>query len=222
MKHNETQNPKKKGSIWIIAGLLLIAAALLLTAGNLYEQNRAQTAAQRTLAQLTPQTQTVSQPQVSAQPIADEPRYTEPDLPDYRLAPKMEMPAQTVDDVRYIGVLEIPALELELPVAEEWSYETLELAPCRYSGSAYQDDLVICGHNYPAHFGLLRTLGQGDRVYFTDMDGNVFTYAVLELEALSATDVQDMQIGDWELTLFTCAVGGQSRIAVRCERLSPA
>ena len=40
---------------------------------------------------------------------------------------------------------------------------------------------------------------------------------VAALEVLSPFDVEEMTTGDWDLTLFTCTVGGQSRIAVRCE-----
>ena len=30
------------------------------------------------------------------------------------------------------------------------------------------------------------------------------------------TSVQEMTDGDWDLTLFTCTVGGKSRVTVRC------
>lgn len=45
-------------------------------------------------------------------------------LPDYMLCPDMEMPVKTIEGVDYIGILTIPALELELPVISEWSYPT--------------------------------------------------------------------------------------------------
>ena len=63
----------------------------------------------------------------------------------------------------------------------------------------------------------LNNLSQGDEITFTDMDGNLFRYEVAALEVLSPFAVEEMTTGDWDLTLFTCTVGGQSRIAVRCE-----
>ena len=50
------------------------------------------------------------------------------------------------------------------------------------------------------------------------MDDNVYTYQVVGLETLNPTDVEGMESGDWDLTLFTCTVGGQSRVTVRLER----
>ncbi len=30
-------------------------------------------------------------------------------------------------------------------------------------------------------------------------------------------DVEEMITGDWDLTLFTCTLGGQTRVTVRCQ-----
>ena len=139
-------------------------------------------------------------------------------IPDYVLSPNMEMPVETINGIDFIGVLRIPALELELPIISEWNYPNLKSAPCRYSGSAYLNNMIICAHNYSSHFGRLKSLREGDVVQFTDMDDNVYTYQVVGLETLNPTDVEGMESGDWDLTLFTCTVGGQSRVTVRLER----
>ena len=76
--------------------------------------------------------------------------------------------------------------------------------------------MIILAHNYSTHFGTLKDLGIGDPVTFTDADGNVFRYEVLELETLMPSAIEKMESGDWDLTLFTCTVGGQSRVTVRC------
>ena len=192
MKHN--------GKGLIFTGLLLIAAALFLTGYNLFDQMRAQRSAAQAAAQLAERL----------------PQTRQTDVPDYLLTPEMEMPVETIDGVDYVGVLRIPALALELPVINQWSYPLLKIAPCRYSGSAYQNNLVLCAHNYASHFGNLKNLHIGDAVTFTDMDGNLFTYQVAELETLPPQATEEMENGDWDLTLFTCTVGGQSRVTVRC------
>ena len=191
---------KHKGKGLIFTGLLLIAAALFLTGYNLFDQMRAQRSAAQAAAQLAERL----------------PQTTKTDVPDYLLTPEMEMPVETIDGVDYVGVLRIPALALELPVINQWSYPLLKIAPCRYSGSAYQNNLVLCAHNYASHFGNLKNLHIGDAVTFTDMDGNLFTYQVAELETLPPQATEEMENGDWDLTLFTCTVGGQSRVTVRC------
>ena len=137
------------------------------------------------------------------------------DAPDYVLCPDMEMPVETINGIDYIGVLQIPLLELELPIASEWNYPNLKTAPCRYSGSAYLNNMIICAHNYSSHFGKLKSLSEGDVATFTDMAGNVFIYKMVERETLNSTDIEEMEDGDWDLTLFTCTVGGKTRVTIR-------
>ena len=201
---------KSKGSGFILAGLLLIAAALLLTGYNLWEENRAGDAAVEVAHQLVEIIPQVAEPEVPAEEIV-------PEMPLYVTYPEMEMPAAKIDSDLYIGILEIPALDLELPIMSSWSYPKLKVAPCRYTGSAYTKDLVIAAHNYKSHFGRLGNLALGDRITFTDVDGNVFTYEVAAQETLMPTAIREMTSGEWALTLFTCTVGGSYRVAVRCD-----
>ena len=91
-------------------------------------------------------------------------------------------------------------------------------SPCRCKGSAYLNNMILAAHNYTKHFGPIRRLLPGDEVIFTDVDGNIFDYSVAELEQLEGTDVDEMEAGEWDLTLFTCTLGGQYRITVRCVR----
>ena len=203
---------KNRGMVLIFFGLLLLAAALFLAAGNLYDASRAETSARLAVSRLEEYIPATD----SAQPSADWPLTEEMEPAGYLLNPDMEMPVQNIDGVDYIGILRIPALELELPVISGWSYGNLRIAPCRYSGSAYSNDLVIAGRNYGGHFGSLSALSPGDTVTFTDMEGNVFTYCVAEEEILQPAQTEQMVSGDWDLTLFTCTVGGRSRVTIRC------
>ncbi len=201
---------KRKGSVLIFTGLLLIAAALFITAFNLRTEAAARTASVRAadrLEALIP----AHTPRPAAVPGAV--------LPENVPETDMEMPVKTVDGVDYIGVIAVPSLSLELPVASEWSYERLKTSPCRYSGSVYSGDMVLCAHNYSSHFGQIKTLKPGDAVVFTDVDGNVYNYEVAELETLQPVAVDEMKSGEWDLTLFTCTIGGQTRVTVRCDRV---
>ena len=137
-------------------------------------------------------------------------------IPDYQLNPDMEMPKVKIQGNDYIGTLDIPALGLSLPVMGEWSYPKLKVAPCRYSGSAYQGEFVIAAHNYSRHFGRLNQLQAGDQVNFTDIDGNTFEYEAVEIQELEPTAIEEMTDSGWDLSLFTCTLGGQTRLTVRC------
>lgn len=195
----------RPGTRLMMGGLLLIAAALLLTGYNLWDNHRAGISAARIAAQLPGKTVTVR-----------ETAPGEEEIPDYLLNPEMEMPALEVEGNGYIGRLEIPALGLSLPVMEDWSYPKLRIAPCRYQGSVYTGDLIIAAHNYATHFGRLGSLVPGDMVTFTDTDGNTFVYQVAETQILQPTAISEMKAGEWELTLFTCTLGGKTRLTVRC------
>lgn len=196
---------RRRYKILIGVGLLLIAAALALVAYNIADAQRAAKSAAQALEALEQ-----ASPAVSA---------AEPDaVPAYVADPDMEMPTVTVEGNDYIGQLDIDALGLSLPVISEWSYPALKVAPCRYTGSAYQDNMIIAAHNYSSHFGRLSQLSAGDAVRFTDVDGHVFTYTVSQIEDLPGTAIEEMQAGDWDLTLFTCTLGGRTRVTVRCTR----
>ena len=102
------------------------------------------------------------------------------------------------------------------PVAVEYSDAQLRSTPCRYSGSALTEDLVIAGHNYRGHFGALSSLRVGDAVTVTCMDGEALFYTVAAFEVLQPNEAEALTAGTWALTLFTCTPGGRERLAVRC------
>lgn len=191
---------RRFGLALIITGLILISSAVGLVLYNLYTDSKASEGIDQILSQLTDSSEQSEQP-------------------DYIDNPDMEMPIKTIDNNDYIGKISFPRLELELPVISEWSYPNLRVAPCRYSGSVYLDNMVIAGHNYSSFFGPLRNMEIGDEVIFTDSDGNVFKYEVSDIQVLRPTAVENMITGDWDLTIFTCTIGGRTRLALRCDRL---
>lgn len=216
---------KRKGSVLMGLGLALILAAAILACYNILESRQAEQASEQVVQVLTrqlapPETIPEETRVQSAETQPEEPEIPEVTLPDYVRFPDMEMPIATVDGQDYVATVAIPALELELPVIAEWSYPALKKAPCRYQGSAYTGDLILMAHNYESHFGKIKNLRPGDRVTVTDMDGNVFSYEVVELEELPGSAVEDMEAGQWDLTLFTCTYGGRSRVTVRCDEVS--
>lgn len=220
MRNEKQSGRKQRGLLSITVGLLLIAAALFLASYNLYDELRAEQAARQVANKLDAYFPSEAAPEAFTNPAGDQEPLVSDErtvIPDYVLSPNMEMSVETINGIDFIGVLRIPTLELELPVISEWNYPNLKSAPCRYSGSAYLNNLIICGHNYTSHFGTLKNLWEGDIATFTDIDGNVFIYKMVERETLNPTDIEGMESGNWDLTLFTCTVGGQSRVTIRFE-----
>lgn len=205
-------NSKKKsggrlGKSLIILGLLLIATALFLTCKNIWDISKAGADSNSVLDKLVPIIEDATGPSA------------EEEVPDYILNPEMDMPVKVIDGVEYIGTISIEKTGVTLPIALELNRKNLKTSPCRYKGSAYKDDLIIAAHNYPSHFGKIKYLEIGDAVVIKDMDGNEFDYQVVSSEILKGTDIEQMMEGDWDLTVFTCTIGGRNRVTVRCERV---
>ena len=210
---------KHEGTVFITLGLLLIAAALSLVLYNFYEEMQAKNSVSQVVSLLDEclPVESTEEALADSREAPEEADYEEEQvIPDYILAPQKDMPVVTVKGKDYIGILKIPSLELELPIMNAWNEDNLKVAPCRYMGSAYLNDLIICGHNYKSHFLRLRKLHEDDTVSFRDVDGNVFIYKVAAMEAIPATAPEEMESGDWDLTLFTCTVGGRTRDTIRC------
>lgn len=129
---------------------------------------------------------------------------------------KKEMQSVAIEGNFYIGKLNILPLNLTLPVMKDWDYDKLTKSPCRYEGSVYEDNMIIIAHNYKGHFGRLYKLNKGDDILFEDVKGEEFSYKVDRVETLSSEDVDEIDALEWDLTLFTCTVGGRNRVTVRC------
>ncbi len=186
------------GTVLMMTGAVLLAAALTLYAYNRVENWRAGNEVSRIEEEL------------------------ETALEDSSILSTDEATEETVaelDGNTYIGTLSIDRFGLELPIMASWSYANLKLAPCRYSGRVVTDDLVICGHNYERHFGKLSGLEAGDLVTFTTVTGYLYTYEVTEVITIEPTAVDELLSGDWDLSLFTCTYGGQARVVVRLSQV---
>ena len=206
----------KDGAAAAIIGIALIVFSVGLMAYNIYSDRSAGRQSDEiaeTLRDLTEETTAEG-----AENYFDADIYTDiaDNTPLYEIEPEISMPEKELDGRYYIGVLYIDALDLRLPVMSELSYPGLRKAPCRYKGSAYTRDLIIAAHNYGTHFGRIKNLPMGSSVRLIDLDGNEFDYIVQSIETINGKNVDAMDKGDWDLTLFTCTYGGVDRITLRC------
>ena len=127
------------------------------------------------------------------------------------------MPVVEVEGQNYMGAINFPDLDRELPVLASYELEKLKTAPAVYHGTPQTGDLVICAHNYRSHFGPLQRLPIGAQVLLKAVDGNLYEYQVAATEVVSPFAVADVTSGEWDLTLFTCTLGGRTRYVVRCD-----
>jgi len=141
-----------------------------------------------------------------------------PDLtvPNENTSVSADMPEKEYLGYSMIGTLRISSVGIELPIMSSWSYELLEVAPCRYSGSVLTENMILMGHNYTSHFMSLLDVKIGDLVEFEDVNGVVYRYKVSKLESLHRSNIDKLE-DDFPLTLFTCTLGGINRVVIRCE-----
>ena len=198
------------GLMLMIIGISAVTAGLGLSSYNLWDNHRAGIQADTALYAIV---------QLWEEAEETEPTETPEASSEFPPDSGRELPVREVDGHRYIGMVSVPVIDMALPVQEDWSPALLKTSPCRYMGSPYRGDLIICAHNYDTHFGRLKNLLPGDEVIFTDVEENEFRYTVVELETLASTAVEEMKSGEWDLTLFTCTLGGHTRITVRCDLL---
>ena len=204
---------QKIGKICMALGALLILASAGLLAYNKWDADRADKASQQVLGELEDTLTKTMEEKTKADEAVLQPE----------LDPTQPMTEVELEGWNYIGYLSIPSIGLNLPVMSEWSYAGLKIAPGRYSGSTYADNMVVCAHNYAKHFSPIKWLAEGAEVYFTDMDGMCWSYEVSVVETIQPTQIEKMtekteDSENWDLTLFTCTTGGSARCAVRCVR----
>lgn len=203
-----TGRNKLIGILLIVCGLLLLSGGGGLAVHNAVESREAGEASHAALEEIE-----VSMPQL---------KLPEP------VELRTEMPKQEAKGYEYLGIVEIPDIDRKLPVLADYEFEWLTIAPCRFSGSYLTNDMILCSHNYPAHFDDIRYLSMGAPVVFTAVDGTVYEYEVTNRLTLQPDDLDillensenstDGQGEEWDLTLFTCDGTGQTRCVVRCMR----
>lgn len=204
----------KLGAACMVLGALLLLGALGLFGWNQAESGQAEAASAALLPRLSAVIEKNSTEKPS-QPFL-------PGTPAELLSPEEKQMTQVeIDGHSYIGYLTIPRLGLELPVMADWDYAKLKIAPCRFSGTTIEENLVVVAHNYRKHFGPIRRLEPGDEAAFVDMDGNVICYQVAAVDVLPPTAVEEVTSGSFDLALVTCTYGGKTRLVVYCDAYTP-
>lgn len=191
---------QKRACVLLLAGLLLICSALCIHLVQL----RQDTLAGQTAALLLQQLELNRMPDAVAGEQSDS-AVSDPLLP-----------ARQYMGYRIIGSLQIPSVNIHLPVLDDWDEAMLKVAPCRYRGSITDGNMIIMGHNYKSHFTPLRSIQPGAEILFTNVDGKVFRYRVAAIETLHRNEGEQLE-SQYPLTIFTCTPGGINRFVVRCE-----
>ena len=147
--------------------------------------------------------------------------------------PAVEMKEYGIED-EAIGVLEIPALELVMPVYLGASNSHLDAGAAVLGNTSapiggMSTNCVIAGHrgwHGADYFRHIDRLQVGDTVAITNL-WETLTYAVTDIQIIQPDQADKIKIqpGRDLLTLITChpyASGGRQRLVVCCERVRQA
>jgi len=195
---------KVRGLSLLAAGFLLLAAA-----GGLHLMQEQQDALAGENARILLQ----QLEHIQSSPVYAQPSPSVPDTTAPQSAPTM--PEADYLGYAMLGTIRVPAADIELPVLSNWDYDLLDVAPCRYTGSIPDGDMILMGHNYKSHFSRLRYAAPGDEVEFVDAAGTSYRYIVDRVDILHKNDGEFLP-SEHPLILFTCTRSGQDRIVLRC------
>lgn len=124
------------------------------------------------------------------------------------------MPSLVIDDESFSAVLTFPRQRAEFPLGS--SFRAHGGYPCRYTGSVYDNSLVIRGTNRPGQLDFIRELSVGDRIFVTDMTGARYTYTVSDILYVRSVDADFSADGLSDLTLLVDNVYAFETIQFRC------
>ena len=207
------------GILLMALGVIMITCSVVLFVNNQNEDKQAQESTEYYLPQLIDTIK--NNTENSTSDVSDD--ISSDDIEDSDTSKDSssgtDMTVVYIDGHGFIGYLSIPKLNLELPIMSELDYAKLKISPCRFYGSAKTANLIVGAHNYSRHFGQIGTLNADDEIYVTDMNGEIYRYAVVSIDILQPYEVDILTNEEYDLVLFTCTYGGQTRIAVGCDRI---
>lgn len=242
------------GALWIVLGCLVVAVASLLflrdragkqagwaadTLLNALSNKPAATAPPAEEAPIPTLAPVDAAAEVNATHLHDgddgslmtDAAYEQPDAPEMdqqELQTLINSIATSVGADGVVGVLNIPEIEVQLPIIGKWSSKLLKVSICRYSGGEPNapGNLVVIGHNYKngSHFGRLKKLEVGDEMFLAGLDGAQKRYVVYEIDTIKPDDFAALEPyrGECGLTLMTCYKDGTDRLLIRCEQVAEA
>lgn len=179
--------------IWVGVGLLVVAAvAMFLWQRGIQTSQPKAEALVQTMRTLIPEPQSA--------------------VPEARR--ENTMAVLPVDGADFLGILELPAYNSALPVCATWG-DTGQY-PCRLSGSVYDRTLQIGATSQTGQYDFYRELSVGDAVFFTDVEGNRFSYEISHIRHESSADQTVLQREDAALTLFIQNLYGFEYIVIFC------
>lgn len=121
-----------------------------------------------------------------------------------------------------VAKLEIPKINLETYVLENYSVQALTVSVTKFYGGEPNEigNFCISGHNYVVKnmFHNLKKLNVNDEIFLTDLKNRTYKYKIYKKETVLPKETECLsQItnGRIELTLITCTTDSSKRIILK-------
>lgn len=124
------------------------------------------------------------------------------------------------------GIINIPKINLEYPILEITTKETMKLSITKFWGDEVNQigNLCLAGHNNydGTMFGKTKKLEVGDIIELTDKQMIKKQYAIYNKYITDPNDisvVETQETGTRELTLITCYNGNKERLIIKAREV---
>lgn len=127
---------------------------------------------------------------------------------------------------KVIGKIKISKINLEYPILEKTSEESMKISISRFAGAEVNSlgNLSLAGHNNKdgTMFGKNKRLQIGDIIELTDLLDNTITYEIYKIFPTDPNDVTILGTEDEnmrEVTLITCTKGHEQRLIIKAREI---
>lgn len=123
---------------------------------------------------------------------------------------------------KVIGIIKIPAIDLEYPIIDKTTKETMRISISKFSGGEINEigNVALAGHNNYSGtmFGKNKNLKIKDKIYLTDLTRRTIEYEIYNIFVTDPNDTSILETEDKakrELTLITCKNGRLERLIIK-------
>ena len=134
---------------------------------------------------------------------------------------------EQIEGHKVVGIIRIPKIDLEYPILETTSKETLSLSITKFWGNKINEigNVTLAGHNNlnGTMFGKLKKLEEGDVIEVTDIQNVTLNYKVFKKYVIDPNDITVIlpeEEGTREITLITCTNGNKNRLIIKAREVN--
>lgn len=125
------------------------------------------------------------------------------------------MAAVEINGEDIIGIIDSDDLDMSLPLGFRWEKNSISY-PKRFSGSVYDNSLVVGGYYCEGQFECLTRADIGQGITVTDMTGAQFRYRITDIKRKKSASADFLKDDNYDLTLFVRNPMSSEYIIVRC------